>query len=238
MAGKLVRVSILEVTSTDDPFFRKAFELLRASFKRVEMAPIRDWRMVMREREEGLWTDTAWHLFVAHRGPQVLGAASGTYLGNVNVGLVGYVALSAAHRSSGLGPRLRRRLGKQFERDAERIAGKRLEAIVGEVDAENPWLRHLVRREGAIALDFEYFQPARGSKRSAIPLVLYYQSLRKPRISIGVPRLRRLLYTMWRRWYRVADPLSKPEFRKMLASLEGRRRIGQRKLAKGSSSRS
>jgi hypothetical protein len=224
------RVTIREVTTADDPAFRKAFELLRSTFTRVEMAPIRDWRMAMRELEEGLLTDVVWHLLIAERGSKVLGAASGTYLGNVNIGVIGYVALDPKSRSGGLGPRLRRRLQKQFERDAVRIDGRPLRAIVGEVSEENPWLRHLVRKEGAIALDFPYFQPARGRTRPAIPLVLYYQSLRGPRKSVGVPRLRRLLYTMWRRWYRVAQPLARPEFRKMLASMKGRRRIGQRKL--------
>jgi hypothetical protein len=224
------RVSIREIRSADDPAFRKAFKLLRSAFTRVEMLPMRDWRTAMREREAGLWTDLDWHLLVAERGSTVLGAASGSYLGNVNIGVIGYIALRPGDRSSGLGPRLRRRLRQQFERDALRITGRPLMAIVGEVTEDNPWLRHLVRREGAIALDFPYFQPSRGTKRPAIPLVLYYQPVQRRRTFLGALELRRLLYTLWRRWYRVPDPLRKPEFRKMLKSLEGRRRVGQREL--------
>jgi hypothetical protein len=35
---------------------------------------------------------------------------------------------------------------------------------------------------------------------------------------------------MWRRPYRIARPLSRPLFRRMLKALEGRRTIGQRPL--------
>ena len=194
------------------------------------MLPQRDWRVAMKEREQGLWTDINWHLIVAERGRTIIGAASGSYLGNVNVGVVGYVAMRAGERSSGVGPRLRDRLARLFALDAQRIAGEPLEAIVGEVRANNPWLRHLVRRDGAIALDFPYYQPSLGAKKSPVPLVLYYQPVARPRKSLGAAELRRLLYTMWRRMYRVSRPLSRPEFRLMIKGLAGRRRIGQRKL--------
>jgi hypothetical protein len=194
------------------------------------MLPMRDWRIAMRERAAGLWTDLGWHLLVAERGGKVLGAASGSYLGNLNVGIIGYIGLHHDVRSSGLGPRLRRHLRRAFEQDARRIAGRPLDAIVGEVRADNPWLRHLVRREHAIALDFPYYQPSLGRKKKDVALVLYYQPLREKRASLATAELRRLLYTMWRRTYRVARPLSKPVFRKMLNSLKGRRRIGQMTL--------
>jgi hypothetical protein len=194
------------------------------------MLPMRDWRLAMRERTEGLWTDLGWNLLVAERGGQVIGAASGSYLGNVNVGIVGYIALRPEERSKGLGPRLRQRLRRAFEQNSLRIAGRPLDAIVGEVSADNPWLHHVVRQEQAVALDFPYYQPSLGHKKKAVPLVLYYQPLREKRKSIPTNELRRLLYTMWRRTYRVARPLSKPAFRKMLKSLKGRRRIGQMKL--------
>jgi len=110
------------------------------------------------------------------------------------------------------------------------VGHRSLGAIVGEVREDNPWLRYLVRREGAIALDFTYFQPSLGGGRKAVPLVMYYQPLVRPRRSLGSDELRKLLYTMWRRAYRVARPLRHPEFRRMLRSLAGRRRVGQRAL--------
>ncbi len=207
-----------------------AYRLMRRCFSANEMTAASDWARTMRERERGLWTDLAWHLLVAERGGKVVGAASGTYLGNVNVGVVGYLAVKAGSQGTGLGPRLRRRLVRLFERDARRVLGAAAGAIVGEVREDNPWLRSLVRRQGAIALDFPYYQPALDGKRALVPLVLYFEPCGQARRSLGAAELRRLLYTMFRRAYRIARPLSRPAFQRMMRSLAHRRRIGQRRL--------
>lgn len=224
------RIVIREILSQHDPAFRAAHALLRASFHRAEMLPVADWRNAMRERQERLWTDVNWHLLVAQRNGALVGAATGSYLGNLNVGIIGYIAVKVPARSAGLGPRMRNALRRRFEADARLTGHARLRAIVGEVREDNVWLRHLVRREGAIALDFPYFQPSLGGGRDVVPLVLYYQPLDRPAKSLGVSEVRRLLYSMWRRAYRVARPLSDPAFRAMLQSLRGRRRVGQRAL--------
>ncbi len=225
-AGK-TRITIREVLSADEPSFKVAHELLRREFPHAEMLPVRVWRNAMRERSEGLWTDVGWHLIVAERKSRVLAAASGSYLGNVNVGIVGYIAVRAAARTLGLGPRMRRALHRKFETDARHAGHARLGAIVGEVSRTNPWLRTLVRREGAIALDFPYFQPSLGRMREAVPFVLYYQPLGAKQKTLGGAQLRRLLYTMWRRTYRIEEPLANGHFRAMLRSIAGRSRIGQ-----------
>lgn len=221
---------VREIRSARDPAFPAAHRLLRRIFPKAEMSPLGDWAHTMEEGVRRLWTDIAWHLMVAERDGRVIGAASGTYLGNLNVGVVGYVALSARARAHGLGPRLRRHLAAAFGRDARRIRGRRLEAIVGEVHEDNPWLRTLVQRHDAIALDIPYQQPALGRKARPVPLVLYYQPLDRPRRFVGAAELRRLLYTLYRRGYRIDRPLARPEFRRMMRSLEGRRRVGARRL--------
>ncbi|HUG52942.1 MAG TPA: GNAT family N-acetyltransferase [Vicinamibacteria bacterium] len=219
---------IREIVSPSDPAFVRAHTLLRRSFEPSELVSREAWKEVLREREEGLTTDTAWHLLVAEDKGRVVGAASGNYVGSLNVGLVGYVVIEPSVQARGLGSRLRRRLRLRFERDARRMRGRPLEAIVGEVRADNPWLRHLVTREGAIALDFPYFQPSLGGRHGrTVPLVLYYQPLARRRTWLGAAEVRRLLYGLWRRPYRVSRPLARPAFQRMLASLEGRRRIGQ-----------
>lgn len=224
------RVTVREVQRETDPAFRPAYHLLRKEFPHAEMSPFRDWTNALRERRQGLWTDVGWHLLVVERDGKVLAAASGTYLGNVNVGVIGYVAVRPTARALGLGPRIRRALHRRFERDAQQINGRPLEAIVGEVRADNPWLRTLVRRQGAIALDFDYLQPSLSRDREPVSLVFYYQPLGAPRRWLDAAYLRRLLYTLWRRAYRVPRPLARPEFRRMMRSLRGRRRIGQRAL--------
>jgi GNAT superfamily N-acetyltransferase len=218
------RTLIREVREARDPAFSGAHRLLRGAFPRSEMLPQRDWRVAIREREQGLWTDINWHLLVAERDGELMGAASGSYLGNVNVGVIGYIATTPDARSHGLGPRLRRRLGALFEQDARRIAGEPLRAIVGEVRRDNPWLDHLIRKEGAIALDFPYRQPSLGGAKKPVPLVLYYQPASGAAAPTGA-EVRRLLYTMWRRMYRIAKPLSRPEFRSMIRSLDPGRRV-------------
>lgn len=221
-------IRIREIRTAGDPAFAAAHRLLRRIFPRAELMPRRAWQQVLREREQGLWTDLNWHLFVALRGDTVIGAASGSYLGDVNVGVVGYVAVDAARRARGLGPRLRRALVRAFERDARDVIGTALAAVIGEVHVDNPWLRTLVARHHAIALDFPYFQPALHRTEPAVPLVMYYEPMGPRRRSLPAGELRRLLYTMWRRAYRVPNPLANANFRRMLRSLKGRRLIGSR----------
>jgi hypothetical protein len=218
---------VREIVGADDASLVPAHALLRRAFSRAEMLPLSDWKNALRERAEGLWLDQAWHLLVAERNGRVVAAATGAYLGNVNVGIVGYIAVTPVARASGLGPRLRNALRRKFDGDARGLGHAGAWAIVGEVRDDNPWLGVLVRRERAIALDFPYYQPSLGDDRDAVPLVLYYQPLRRAQRSLSSAYLRRLLYTMWRRVYRVDRPLARPEFRRMLRALRDRRRVGQ-----------
>lgn len=221
-------IRVREIRTASDPAFDAAHRMLRRIFPRAEMMPRRGWIQVLREREQGLWTDLNWHLYVAERDGRIIGAASGSYLGNVNVGVVGYVAVDTAARAAGLGPRLRRALVRGFVRDARDLNGTALGAVVGEVHADNPWLRVLVSRHHAIALDFPYYQPALRGSTKGVSLVMYYEPIGARRRSLPVGEVRRLLYTMWRRAYRVANPLGNANFRRMLRALNGRRRIGSR----------
>lgn len=224
------RSLIREVQTARDPAFKRAHDLLRRTFHRAEMLSLGDWTQALEEHSQGLWTDLAWHLLVASRRGRLVGAASGSYLGNWNVGVIGYIAVVPSVRGHGVGQRLRSALRHAFQRDAWRIRRRRLRAIVGEVRADNPWLRRLVRHEGAIALDFPYYQPSVRWLHSPVELVLYYQPLNLPRRSLPAADVRQLVYTLWRRMYRVARPLSSKPFRRMLAALEGRERVGQKQL--------
>jgi hypothetical protein len=230
------RTVVREVRHSADPLLTRGHQLLRRIFPRREMVSRIEWRDSLREREARLWTDLRWHLVVARAGQRVLGVATGNYLGNVNTGMVGYVAVTSAARRAGIGPRLRDELRRLFERDAREILGKRLKAVVGEVRRDNPWLRSLIRRDRVLALDFRYFQPGLRHAGRPVPLVFYYESLGAIRTRLPAVELRRLLYTIWRRIYRIARPLADPAFRRTLRDLAGRRWIGELRLPPSPSS--
>lgn len=220
------RPTFREVTRSTDPAIGPAHDLLRRSFHKAELVGRGEWRESLREREASLWSDIRWHLVVAELGGSIIGAASGTYLGNVNTGVIGYLAVAASARGLGIGPRLRASLRSLFQRDAREIRHEPLTAVIGEVRRDNPWLKTLVRRERVLALDFTYLQPQLREDDQAVPLVLYYESLDGPRRRLPADLLRRLLYTTWRRVYRIARPMANREFKRMLTALAGRRSIG------------
>ncbi|MEO8449465.1 MAG: hypothetical protein ABI647_06735 [Gemmatimonadota bacterium] len=184
-----------------------------------------EWRASLAEREARLWADFRWHLFVAERAGEVVGVASGSYLGNMNIGMVGYLVASPLARGRRVGPRLRIRLGAAFARDAREAGHRALEAVVGEVRRDNPWLKTLIRRRKVLALDFDYLQPRLHHTKKPVPLVLYYDTARQIR-RLTCAFLRRLLYTIWRRVYRIARPLTRLAFRQMLRWLDHHRSIG------------
>ena len=225
------RVRIREVTGPDDPAFARAYAILKRTFPPAELVPRSDMLHTLRERAEGVWADLRWHMLVAVRGRAVLGVASGTFIGSLNIGLVGYLAVEPQGRSRGLGPRLRGRLVEAFDKDARAIAHRKLGAVVGEVEADNPWLSYLVRYRRALALDIPYMQPAVRRIGGMVPLVLYWQPVsERPRSRLPVTMVRRLVYAVWRRGYRIARPLEDRRFRAILESLRGRRTVGRRSL--------
>jgi hypothetical protein len=141
--------------------------------------------------------------------------------------VIGYLAVSPAARSCGIGPRLRAKLRSLFRRDAREICGQPLQAVVGEVRRDNPWLKTLVRRDRVLALDFTYVQPRLHRDEHPVPLVLYYESLDRVRRRLPAALVRKLLYTTWRRIYRIPRPMARPEFRRMLADLAARSSVGR-----------
>lgn len=220
------RITIREVVRADDPAAGKAHDLIARTFRKNELVGRSEWRHTLEEREAGFESDIRWHLVVAEVGGSVIGVSTGTYLGDVNTGVIGYLAVGRKARGLGVGPKLRTRLRSLFRRDARQVRREPLRAVVGEVRRDNPWLRTLIRRDGALALDFGYFQPRLRPGSRSIPLVLYYEALDRVRRRVPSALIRNLLYATWRRIYRIPRPLSNPAFRRMLAELDARPSIG------------
>lgn len=214
------------------PAFSAALRLYRRVFPEEERSERSHFVEVLREKRLGLLEPFNHHFLVALEGSRVVGLATGSYLAGVNLGFVGYLAAAPEKTRSRIGSRLRARLVRELRRDA-RAAGKGdLDGMLGEVEADNPWLRQLVRR-GSLPLDFDYRQPPLGRRRRAVPLVLSYQPIGRRVLSLSTRRLRAILYAVYRRVYRVRFPLRQPAFRRMLKQIEGRRRVGRRAVARG-----
>lgn len=220
------RLGIREVLGPSDPAIARGHDLLCRTFPKDELVSRRDWRNALREQRAHLPTDIRWHLVVAQKDGSVAGVATGNYLGNVNIGFVGYLAVSPAARGLGVGPRLRERLRSLFRRDAVQIGGKPLRAVMGEVRRDNPWLRHLLRSDRILALDFAYQQPRLHHDGHPVPLVLYYEPQQDRPRRLPAALVRQILYTTWRRIYRIDRPLANRVFRRMLRDLEGKRSVG------------
>jgi GNAT superfamily N-acetyltransferase len=220
------RPVVREVVDPADPAVAKGHRLLRRIFPKVELVSCVEWSHSLRERQQRLWTDLRWHLVIAEAAGRVVGVATGTYLGNVNTGIIGYVAVARSARQLGIGPRLRAKLRSRFERDAQQIRCRPLQAVVGEGRSDNPWLRALLRTARVLALDLPYFQPQPRRRERPVPLVFYYESIGRARRRLSAATIRRLLYTIWRRLYRIGRPLSDPAFQRILRGLSKRRSVG------------
>jgi hypothetical protein len=164
-----------------------------------------------------------------------VGLATGHYLALVNLGFVGYLAVSPSAKGGRIGSRLRQRLVAEMRRDARAAGYKDLLGVIGEVQERNLWLRHLIRKTDAFALDFDYRQPALRSQQQDVPLVLYLEPIARPIKRISADNMRKLLYAIYRRVYRVRFPLKNRTLSRMMDELEGRRWIGAKKLTRAGS---
>jgi GNAT superfamily N-acetyltransferase len=225
------RLRLRELLAPGDPAVQRAYRMLQETFPTSELIRAAEFVRAITERAAGAWSDLLWHAVVGERGPRMEGIATGTYLASLNVGFIGYLAVDQQRRAKGLGHQLRDTLLELFDGDAWRLLGRRVDAVVGEVEPDNPWLVTLVQRHQAIPLDIPYHQPPLRAKGPEVPLVLYYQPLAIPRQALPVAEVRQLLYSIWRYAYKVANPFGEETFRRMMQSLVGREEVGPMVLA-------
>lgn len=219
-------IGLVELEDEREPLARAGLELLRDSFPPSERQPPEQIAMEIAEKRLGLLTSYDFHMIVATRGgEEVLGLSAGVYLGGVNAGFVTYLAVREGVRGHRIGERLRVRLIELFRADARALEREELAWVVGEVRAANPWLRRLVRRRAAIPFDLDYFHPG-VSPEDDERWLLYRQPVADTRPEIPAAEVRRLLYAIWRRAYRVRWPLERDGFLAMLAELDSREAVG------------
>ena len=231
------RLLIEEIDDPASPWFQRVLELSTRLFPPKERLDREDLEERLLEKRLGLLYPSNVHLLVGHRDKEFSGFAQGSYLAGPNVCFVGYLAVRPSRGKGRIGPLLRQRLIRECRRDA--IANQRRDiwAIVGEVERGNPWLETLVRSRGAIALDFHYEQPALTATGRPAPLVLYVQRRDRSVASMRARAVRSLVYGIYRGVYRIRFPLRNESFRRIVASIGNRNRIGQLDLSQGREAR-
>jgi len=230
MSARPAAVQIESVSDHRHRYFIAALRLYNRVFPAEEKIDRAYFRDMLEEKRLGLLFPFNLHFLVARRGERVVGLATGTYLAVVNVGFVGYLAVGRRAAGARIGTRLRRRLVEELRRDARATGRRDLDAVMGEVERDNPWLRHLIRHRRVFALDLDYRQPPLRAQAQDVPLVLYVEPMGRSFRSLHADQVRALLYAIYRRLYRIRFPLRVPSFTYMLRQLDGRRSLGRLRL--------
>lgn len=220
-------IEVVEVLDERQPMAAAALDIIVDTFAAHERHPLSDLRSELAEQRLGVLSTQNFHL-LAGLDPVAgspIGAIIGVYLSSVNAGFIAYLGVLEPHRGRRVARVLRPHLVELFRADARRAGYDELAWVMGEVKRRNPWLRRLVRARGAIPFDLTYYHPGM-TLDSAEPYVLYRQPIGDRRRELPVAEVRRVLYAIYRRAYRVRYPLQRDTFVNMLEQLEGRTTVG------------
>ena len=214
----------VEVTDERGPLASAAIELIHASIGDVQ--PTGDLLNEIEECRRGFPSGGEYHLIaLVDADERPVAAAAGVYLEGVNAGFITYLAVAEDVRGQQLGRTLRARLVDCFRRDARRRHGGEPAWTVGEVRRESAWLRSLIQRGQAIPFDVGYFHPWM-ALRSEGKYILYREPIADARAELPAQEVASLLFSIWRRAYRIRYPLQSETFCYMLRKLEGRTMVG------------
>lgn len=220
-------VRIVEIRDEREPLSDAALDVIADMFPASDRQPLEELRSELAERRLEMLSGYNFHLLTAlyDDGDEPAGTIAGLYLDGVNAGFITYLAVRRQHRGRRLARLLRSALIDSFRADARRDGYDDLAWILGEVRASSPWLRRLIRTRGAIPFDLEYYHPGmtlHGTER----YILYRQPISDHRRELPAALVRRTLYAIYRRGYRVRYPLTRAIFTAMLDQLEGRECVG------------
>jgi GNAT superfamily N-acetyltransferase len=216
------RVRIIEVTDEREALAEEALGLIAECFPSHERQPLSELRSEIEEKRRELLMPFDFHLFVAVDAEgTAVAAVSGVYLAGINAGFISYLAVRGDYRSKGMARRVRSALVEAFREDARRTGREDLAWVLGEVRTDGNWLGNLVRHRGALPFDLTYYHPGMVLE-GAPPYALYREPVGDHRRELPVAEVRRILYAVWRRGYRVRYPLERVTFQAMIEELEGR----------------
>jgi GNAT superfamily N-acetyltransferase len=216
------RIQIVEVVDEREPLAEAALELIAEIFPSYERQPLSELRSEIEEKRRHLLLPFDFHLFAAVRhSHDVLATVSGVYLAGINAGFITYLAVREEARGHRLAQRVRAALVEAFRADARRVGYEDLAWVLGEVRTDGHWLPSLIDKRGAIPLDLVYYHP--GMLLEGGPTyALYREPIGDHRQELPAEEVRRIIYAVWRRGYRVRYPLERVTFQAMMEELEGR----------------
>ncbi|HET9449755.1 MAG TPA: GNAT family N-acetyltransferase [Aggregicoccus sp.] len=215
----------LEVTDERSALARNAIELMQEAIGDVH--PASYLLSELQQTRLGRARGGDYHLLALPdaQGGGALAAAAGVYLEAVQAGFVSYLAVREDQRGRGLGRALREQLVATFQRQAREAGAGALGRVLGEVQRDSAWLRLLVREGRVVPLDLPYFHPWM-SRRGEGVYALYLEPLADPRTQLPSAEAAQLVEAVWRRAYRIRDPLQWETYRYMMQRLEGRETVG------------
>jgi len=219
--------ALVEVMDEREPLAEAALSLIEGAFRRLDRQPTAELRSEIAEKRLELLTALDFHLLVALSSEgEAMGTISGLYLEGVNAGFVTYLAVAPRFQGRRVAPALRTGLVQIFREDARRAGFPELDWVLGEVRRESRWLQRLLEKRGVHTFHLQYFHPGMTPGTPHDEYILYRQPVGDHRPELPVPLVRRILYAIYRRGYRVRYPLQRPGFQHMLEELEGRETVG------------
>lgn len=223
--AELERIRIVEIEDERDSLAEEALALIAEAFPPHERQPLAELRSEIEEKRRELLQPFDFHLFIGVEEEGVVAVAAGAYLAGINAGFITYLAVREGTRGQGVGQEVRAALVDAFREDARRTGREDLAWVLGEVRTDGHWLESLIRNRGAIPFDLTYYHPGMVLEGGP-PYALYREPIGDERRELPVDEVRRVLYAVWRRGYRVRYPLERATFQAMLSELEDRDSVG------------
>jgi GNAT superfamily N-acetyltransferase len=218
-------IRILEATDEASEDVADALALIEATFERPDRQGLAELRSEVAEKRMGLLSSYDFHMFVAKdEFGRIVGTTVGAYLEGVNCGFVTYLAVDPETRGRHIGRRLRARLVEAFRANAREAGYDDLDFVLGEVRSDSPWLERL-RRDGAIPFALTYYHPGMAPGTTQPAYTLYREPVAGGVAELPRDRVRRMIYSIYRRAYRVRYPLDRPGFRAMMEELGAESRV-------------
>lgn len=215
-------IRIDEAFDEASPVVEQALRLIEENFERPDRQGLAELRSEIAEKRLGLLSSYDFHMFVAKAADgRVVGTIVGAYLEGVNCGFITYLAVDESARRKGTAQKLRAALVAAFRVNARAAGYDDLDYVLGEVRSGSRWLKRLLR-SGAIAFDLTYYHPGMAPGSGQPAYTLYREPIGGDTGELPPQTVRRIIYSIYRRAYRVRYPLERPGFRAMMDELATR----------------